>query len=81
MKNRKLLVAGLLTIVAAFTLFGLGNASDGNPFSLINMKLNEIIRLLQEEVIPQLGCEPIIGVPKTGQTTSYATGDDGYWQQ
>ena len=28
-------------------------------------------------------CEPIevVGVPKTGQTTTYATGDDGYWQK
>jgi len=41
-------------------------------------KLNGIKRMLKDQVIPTLEecCGYIVAIPKTGQTTSYATGDD-----
>jgi hypothetical protein len=43
-------------------------------------KLNNIQQTLDDEIIPVLeSCHE--GVPKTGQKSSFAEGDDGYWQK
>lgn len=73
-KSKNLLMAMVVVITLVLSLH-LTNASAGNPFTKIKQKLNEILHLLNDEVIPRL--DPI-GVPKTGVTTSYGViGDDG----
>ena len=58
---------GILALVAVVATSQLGDASKGNPFHKIMEKLDLIIQMLEEEVIPQLGCETVVGVPQTGQ--------------
>ncbi len=46
-------------------------------------ELDQIQKTLNEQVIPQLDkcCNTNLGVPRTGQTISYAAGDDGDLQK
>jgi len=77
MFRSKSLVIALVVIFSVIVALSLNKASAGNPFGKIIMKLNQILYLLTEEVIPRLDecCGPPFGIPKTGQTTSYAEGD------
>ena len=77
MLHKKTLLVVIMAFFAVALTLHIGDASSGNPFSKILQKFNRIIHLLEDEVIPQLGCEPIVGVYKTGKTISYAPGDDG----
>ena len=76
----KFFSVGLIVLLAVVLALSYSDASGGNPFKKILFKLNKIIHLLEEEVIPGINCEPIIGIPQTGQTESYAAGDDGALQ-
>ena len=85
-KSKRLIVL-VVVLVSVIMASNLSNASAGNPFNRILNKLNEIIQILEENLLPvpcdpvpcePVPCEPIeLGVPKTGQTTSHAAGDDG----
>ena len=77
MLRKKTLLVGILALFVVVVMSQLGDASNGNPFNKILKKLDLIIRLLEEEVIPQLNCETVLGIPKTGQQTVYASCDDG----
>lgn len=86
-KNLIVLVIVLVFFMVAFNING---ASAGKPFNLILKKLNKIIHILEENLLP-VPCEPVpcdpvpcidfSQVPKTGQTTFYASGDDGDLQK
>ena len=77
MRNTKMLVFIAIVFLTVAATSQLGDASKGNPFHKILEKLDLVVQLLEQEVIPQLGCEPIFGIPRTGQTTLYSPGDDG----
>jgi hypothetical protein len=86
----KLLFVGLAVLITVVMAFSYSDASGKNPFKRILFKLNKIIHLLEDEVIPGLDCEHPAGVPKTGQTECYetdgniidcaGTGQDGEYQ-
>ncbi len=94
-KSKRLIV--LLVLVFAFSIVTLnlnnasaGNPFAGNPFKLILKKLNKIILILEENLLPvpcdPVPCDPVpcidyTQVPKTGKTTYYAEGDDGDLQK
>lgn len=86
----KFLFVGLVVLITVVLALSYSDASGGNPFRKILFKLNKIIHLLENEVIPGINCEDLLGVPQTGQTICYdtigdtiecaGTGQDGEYQ-
>jgi len=73
--------ASFLMVVVVFsnTVFG-ESPQGGSPDAQILKELDQIQYILDNNVVPKLGI--LSGeVPKTGQTTSYAPGDDGALQK
>ncbi len=62
--------------------FNKSSADSGKPFQQINQRLDTIVVKLDQIISKLNEPEPEydVGVPKTGQTTTYATGDDGNLQ-
>jgi hypothetical protein len=73
MFKSKILIVLAVVLVSFIVAFSITNAKPNNPSNDILSKLDEIISMLGE------CCKPIkfAGVPKTGVTMSFATGDDG----
>jgi len=77
-KKRLILTALVVSLVFVFQVSNYAVAEPKN--NQIIDKLNNIQQTLDDEIIPILeSCHG--GVPKTGQKSSYAEGDDGYWQK
>jgi hypothetical protein len=76
-KERRIAIVFTLTVAFCFAVmaFGSNNVFADEDIDLVIKKLNQSRRILKNKVLPRLG------VPKTGQTTSYATDDDGDLQK
>jgi len=70
-KSTKLIVAMALMCFAIMA-FNSDRALGQTEHETMIWRLKQIVLMLKGQVLPRLG-----SVPKTGQTTSYATGDDG----
>ena len=77
---RTKLLAPVFVAFLAYILLVSSSAVADPKKDLIIDKLDILQQTLDDEIIPKLDtCHG--GVPKTGQKTSYALGDDGYWQK
>lgn len=77
---KKRRIAVLLTLAVAFgfaiMVVGSNTVFADEDIDLVIKKLNQSKRILKSKVLPRLG-----SVAQTGQTTSYAPGDDGDLQK
>jgi hypothetical protein len=87
LRHKTFILAAVLLCLIIMPLYSTNVFAQGIPEAI--QRLNHIQQTLDEQIIPKLdqcnqcpecpGCT--VGVPKTGQTTTYALGDDGDLQK
>jgi hypothetical protein len=78
---RKLIALLAMSFLVVLTVNS-SNVFAESPNDKILKKLDKIQKTLDDQVLPKLDeCCGKIGVPRTGQTTTYAPGDDGDLQK
>lgn len=78
MSESKRLILVMALVLFATVLFGGNTPSAGEGQSSILKKAEKLKRVVKRELMPYRG---VAGVLKTGQSTSYAAGDDGDLQR
>jgi len=84
-RHKASILVPLMVCLAILPLYSTNVFAQGIPEVI--KRLNHIQKTLDDQIIPKLDqctqCPecPSIGVPKTGQTTSYGPGDDGVLQK